>query len=67
VNVTAHNNLAIATIPQRTSCERPAAITLYGKAGQVLSQTGSTNNLDRVTRPVNHGNPFGYRAMLHRP
>lgn len=67
VNFIIHDNLGVATIPERASCDRPAAVTLYGDSGQVLSQTGSTRNLDRITRPVNHGNPFGYQQLLHRP
>ncbi|MGH8301090.1 MAG: hypothetical protein ACRET5_06440 [Steroidobacteraceae bacterium] len=67
VNMTAHGNIAVATIPQRTSCDRPAAVTLYGHDGQVLSHTGNTSNLNRITRSVNHGNPFAYKRLFHRP
>jgi hypothetical protein len=56
-----------STIPQRTSCDRPAAVTLCGHDGQVLSHTGDTSNLNRITRPINHGNPFAYKSLLHRP
>jgi hypothetical protein len=67
VNMTVHGNVAATTIPQRASCDQPAAVTLYGHNGQVLSQTGSTNNLNRITRPVNHGDPFAYkRLFFHR-
>lgn len=67
VNMTVHGNVAVTTIPQRTSCDRPATITLYGRDGQTLSHTGNATNLNRVTRPASHGNPFSYQSMLHRP
>jgi len=67
VNMTVHGNIAVTTIPQRTSCDRPAAVTLYALDGQVLSHTGNTSRLNRITRPVNHGNPFSYKSVLHRP
>jgi hypothetical protein len=67
VNMTVHGNIAVATIPQRASCDRPAAVTLYGRNGQVLSHTGSTSTLNRITRPVNHGNPFSYQSLFHQP
>jgi hypothetical protein len=67
VSLTVHGNIAVTTIPQRASCDRPAAVTLYGRNDEVLSQTGSTTNLNRITRPVNHGNPFAYkRLFFHR-
>jgi hypothetical protein len=67
VDMTVHGNVAVSTIPQRASCDRPAAVTLYGRNGEILSQTGSTNNLNRITRPVNHGDPFAYkRLFFHR-
>jgi hypothetical protein len=43
------------------------AVTLYGHDGQVLSHTGNTSNLNRITRPINHGNPFAYKSLFHRP
>jgi hypothetical protein len=68
VNMTVRCNVAATTIPQRASCDRPAAVTLYGQNGQVLSQTGDGSNLTRITRPVRHGNPFAYkRLFFHRP
>jgi hypothetical protein len=67
VNMTVHDNIAVATIPQRASCDRPDAVTLYDRTGQVLSQTGSTSNLNQITRPVNPGNPFAYKRLFHRP
>jgi hypothetical protein len=67
VNLTPRGNVAVTTIPQRTSCDRPAAVTLYERDGQVLSHTGNTSNLNRITRPINHGNPFAYKSLLHRP
>jgi hypothetical protein len=67
VDMTVHGNVAVTTIPQRASCDRPAAVTLYGRSGEILSHTGSTNNLNRITRPVNHGDPFAYkRLFFHR-
>lgn len=66
VNMTVHGNVAVATVPERASCDRPAAVTLYGHDGQVLSQTGNTSNLNRITRPINHGNPFTYQSLFHR-
>jgi hypothetical protein len=67
VNMTPRGNVAVTTIPQRASCDRPAAVTLYGHDGQVLSHTGNTSNLNRITRPINHGNPFAYKSLFHRP
>ena len=67
VNMTVHGNVAVTTIPERTSCDRPAIITLYGHDGRILSHTGNAINLNRVTRPARHGNPFSYQSMLHRP
>jgi hypothetical protein len=67
INLTVHGNAAVTTVPQRTSCDRPATITLYGHDGQILSHTGNPTILNRVTRPVRHGNPFSYQRMLHRP
>jgi hypothetical protein len=67
VNLAPRGNVAVTTLPQRTSCDRPAAVTLYGHDGQVLSHTGNTSNLNRITRPINHGNPFAYKILLHRP
>jgi len=67
VNMTVHGNVAVATIPQRASCDRPDAVTLYDRTGRVLSQTGSTSNLNQITRPVNPGNPFAYRRLSRRP
>lgn len=67
VNMAVHGNVAVATIPQRTSCDRPATVTLYGHNGQILSHTGNTSNLNRITRPINHGNPFSYKQLFHRP
>jgi hypothetical protein len=58
-------------LPNSAVCEpwrdRPAAVTLYSRDGQVLSHTGSSSNLNRITRPVNHGNPFAYKSLFHRP
>jgi hypothetical protein len=67
VTMSVHGNIAATTIPQRASCDRPAAVTLYGRAGDVLSQTGRTNNINQVTRPVNHGNPFAYKRLFFHP
>lgn len=67
MNLTVHGNVAVATIPQRASWDRPAAVTLYGHDGQILSHTGSTSSLNRITRPVNPGNPFAYKSLFHRP
>jgi hypothetical protein len=68
VNMIVHGNIAVTTIPQRASCDRPAAVTLYGHSGEVLSQTGNASNLNRITRPVRHGNPFAYKSLFfHRP
>jgi hypothetical protein len=67
VNLTPRGNVAVTTIPQRASCDRPAAVTLYGRDGQVLSHTGNTSNLNRITRPINQGNPFAYKRLFHRP
>lgn len=67
IDMTVHGNVAVTTIPQRASCDRPAAVTLYASNGQILSHTGNTTDLNRITRPVNHGDPFAYkRLFFHR-
>ena len=58
VNIPARGNTAIATIPTRAPCDRPSVVTLYGHRGQILSRTGGTANLDRITRPIRYGNPL---------
>ena len=50
VNMVVHGNVAVATIPQRASCDRPATVTLYGRNGQVLSQLGDARNLDLIKK-----------------
>jgi hypothetical protein len=60
-----HRPLRKLSAPPR--CDSPAAVTLYGHSGQVLSHTGNTRNLNRITRPINHGNPFAYKSQFHRP
>lgn len=67
VNLIVHGNVAVTTIPQRAGCDNPTTVTLYGNDGQVLSHTGNAANLNRITRPVRHGDPFGYEALLHEP
>jgi hypothetical protein len=67
VDMTARGNVAAIAIPDRASCDRPTVVTLYGHHGQLLSQTGNPANLNRITRPVRHGNPFVYKRLQHRP
>lgn len=66
VDLTVHGNVAVTTIPQRAGCDSPTTVTLYGHDGQVLSHTGNAADLERITRPVRHGNPFAYRARMRR-
>jgi hypothetical protein len=68
VTVPVHSNVAVATVPERASCDRPSVVTVYGADGHVLSRRGSAANLDRISRPIRHGNPFaGRQSLQHRP
>jgi hypothetical protein len=58
VNVPVIQNVAIALIPQRASCDKPTVVTLYGTHGQILSQRGNPASLDRIRKPIRHGNPL---------
>lgn len=57
VNIPVRGNVAVATIPARASCDHASVVTLYGPSGQVLGHHGSAANLNRITRPIRHGNP----------
>jgi hypothetical protein len=58
INVPVIQNVAIALIPQRASCDKPTVVTLYGTRGQILSQRGNPASLDRIRKPIRHGNPL---------
>ena len=58
VNIPVVQNVAIAVITSRRPSDSPTVVTLYNARGQVISETGNPADLDRITRPVRHGNPF---------
>jgi hypothetical protein len=58
INVPVIQNVAIALIPQRASCDKPTVVTLYDTHGQILSQRGNPASLDRIRKPIRHGNPL---------
>lgn len=66
VSIPVVQNVAIATITARASCDRPSVVTLYNSRGQIISHVGSAANLDRITRPIRHGNPFAGPAARQR-
>ena len=68
LNIAVHGNYAIATIPGRAPCDEPSVITLYGRDGNVIAHKGNPANLERITRPVRHGDPTaGIKQFEHRP
>ena len=58
MNVPVRDNVVIATVPGRTPCELPNVVKLYG-AGRLLRTIGNPALVNRITRPVRHGKPFG--------
>jgi len=66
VDIPVRDNVVATTIPQRATCDGPSVVALYGPRGGLLIQTGRTANLDRITRPIRHGNPFAGRDRLER-
>ena len=59
VNVPVRQNVAIATIDGRASCDMPSVVTLYNARGQIISKLGNTADLDRIARPIRPGAPPG--------
>jgi hypothetical protein len=59
VNVPVRQNVAIATINGRASCDKPSVVTLYDARGQIISKLGNATALDRITRPIRRGPPPG--------
>jgi hypothetical protein len=58
VNVPVRQNVAIATINGRASCDKPSVVTLYNARGRIISKLGNAAGLG-ITRPIRPGPPPG--------
>lgn len=68
IDIPVRNNVFVTTIPGRAPCQRPLAVTLYNASGKVVAKAGSPRNLNRITRPIRHGNPLlGVTRFEHKP
>jgi hypothetical protein len=59
VNIAVRDNTAIATVRARPACERPDVATAYAADGHVIASYGNIGSLDRITRPIRRGRPWG--------